>query len=125
MSPGAPLSASPGVPLPAVGTLDDVIERSRHPDPRRRRAALHELCPCEVKRDSAAAWDRIFEMVDDPDVSVRRMILHTLCDGSPRVRESEVVAAVEKFARDPDRSVYRIARRALAHYRRTGRINIL
>ncbi|MDH3686354.1 MAG: HEAT repeat domain-containing protein [Myxococcales bacterium] len=116
---------SEGARQSAVRTLEDVIEQSRHPDPRRRRAAIHELCPCEVKRDSAAAWDRIFEMVDDPDASVRRMVLHTLCDGSPRTREREVLAAVEEFARDPERSVHRIARKVLAQYRRTGRLNVL
>jgi len=116
---------SEGASQSPVRTLEDVIEQSRHPDPRRRRAAIHELCPCEVKRDFDLAWSRIFEMVGDPDASVRRMVLHTLCDGSPRAREPEVLAAVEGFARDPERTVHRIARKVLAHYRRTGRINVL
>jgi hypothetical protein len=106
-------------------TLEEVLERTRAPDPRIRRAAIHELCPCAVKRTLDDAWDRLFEMVGDPDASVRRMVLHTLCDGSPGAREAQVVAAVEGFAQDPDRSVHRIARKVLAQYRRTGRINVL
>ena len=116
---------SAGVLQPPVRALEDVIDQSRHPDLRRRRAAIHELCPCEVKRDFDVAWDRIFEMVGDPDASVRRMVLHTLCDGSPRAREPEVLSAVEGFARDPERSIHRIARRVLAQHRRTGRLNVL
>ena len=105
--------------------LEEVIARSRDPDPRIRRAAVRELCPCDVKRDLEDAWARIFEMVGDPDPSVRRLVLHTLCDGSPRAREREVLASVEQLARDPDRSVHRLARKVLAEHRRTGRINVL
>lgn len=106
-------------------TDDDPLLRSRDPDPRVRRRALHDLCPCAQKRASDPVWERILEMAGDPDASVRRLALHALCDGSPRAREPEIVAAVEALARDPERTVHRLARKVLAHHRRTGRINVL
>jgi hypothetical protein len=64
-------------------------------------------------------------MVADPDTSVRSHVLHVLCDGSPRHRVDDVVCGLEALARDPDVKLRRRARKVLAHYRRTGRVNIL
>jgi HEAT repeat protein len=105
--------------------LTALIDRTRDEDPRIRRAALRELCPCDLKRNLDPAWDRVLEMVDDPDASVRSIVLHTLCDGSPEERITEVVGALEKLAQDPDRRLRRRARDILAKHRRTGRVNFL
>ena len=105
--------------------LRELIDRTYDPRPRERRTALLGLCPCHVRADVPALWDRIFEMRDDPDAGVRSLILHALCDGSPAAREGEVVAAVEAMQRDPDRRLRRRARGVLAAYRRTGKINQL
>ena len=107
---------------------DDVaalIDETRHPDARVRRRALRDLCPCEVRANVGAVWDRVLEMREDPDERVRSLVLHTLCDGSPADRRDEVVAAVEALGRDPDERIRRRARGVIAAYRRTGRINQL
>jgi hypothetical protein len=69
-------------------SIEDALDRSRHPSARERRSALLELCPCEVRANVPAVWDRLVEMQNDPDVRLRRR-----------------------------------ARRRMAEYRRTGRIN--
>jgi HEAT repeat protein len=106
-------------------SLKTLIDRTRDDDPRIRRTALRELCPCDLKRNLDPAWDRVLEMVEDPDASVRSIVLHTLCDGSPEGRLAEVVNALEKLAQDPDRRLRRRARDILAKHRRTGRVNFL
>ena len=106
-------------------SLTTLIDRTRDEDPRIRRAALRELCPCDLKRNLDPAWDHVLEMVDDPDASVRSIVLHTLCDGSPGERLAEVVEALEKLAQYPDRRLRRRARDILAKHRRTGRVNFL
>lgn len=105
--------------------MEDLIALTRDPDPRVRRRVLHELCPCELKRNDAVVWDRVLEMVGDPDPKVRSMVLHTLCDGSPGERLADVVRALEVLAADEDRGLRRRARDVLAKYRRTGRVNLL
>ncbi len=105
--------------------LDRCLADTWSPDPRTRIRALHELCPCQVKADYPDLWDRVLEMVSDGDAKVRGHVLHLLGDGSPRAREDEVVQAVERLWNDPAPGLRRRARRLLAHYRRTGRINIL
>ena len=79
----------------------------------------------EVKSHDDRIWSRIFEMAGDEDVKVRRRVFHALGDGSPRVLEPQVVAAFESFTNDPDARLKRQARKFLAQYRRTGRVNIL
>ena len=105
--------------------IETLLERTRDPRPNVRRAALRELCPCEIRTNVDAVWNRVLEMIDDPDDRVRSVVLHTLCDGSPTERESEVVAAVETLQRDPDVRIRRRARGVIAAHRRTGRINQL
>ncbi|MBU6289648.1 MAG: HEAT repeat domain-containing protein [Chloroflexota bacterium] len=102
-----------------------LIEYSRDADPRVRTWAVNEMCPCDLRMDLPAVWDRLLEMVADPDTSVRSHVLHVLCDGSPRHRVDDVVCGLEALARDPDVKLRRRARKVLAHYRRTGRVNIL
>jgi hypothetical protein len=103
----------------------EALELTRDADPRMRRRALRFLCPCAVKANTEAVWDRVLEMAADSDPGVRSLVLHTLCDGSPSARKDEVVAAVASFHDDPDVRLRRRARQVLAAYRRTGRINQL
>ncbi len=99
-----------------------LVEKTHDPDPRRRRRAVRELCPCGLCGNHEAAWARIFELVADPEAQVRRTVFHTLIDGAPRVRDAEVVAALESMRDDADRRLRRNVRKRLAIYRRTGRI---
>lgn len=105
--------------------IDELLQATHSEDPRERNEALRVLCPCHVKFNDRRVWDRALEMVDDEDVKVRGAVLHVLCDGSPRERKDEVVAAVERLQRDPDEKLRRRARKVMAEYRRTGRINVL
>ena len=104
--------------------LDELLAETRSSNPKFRRAALLQLCPCHVRNNVTRVWDRIIEMGFDEDSGVRSIVLHNLCDGSPRAREDEIVAAVELLAKDEDQKIRRRARRVLAIYRRTGRINV-
>lgn len=101
------------------------LELTRHTDPKMRCKAVQALCPCHVKADDERIWLRLFELASDSDTRVRSQILHALGDGSPRSREAEVVAALQGMRDDPDLGLRRRVRRLLAHYRRTGKINIL
>jgi HEAT repeats len=105
--------------------LDRALDQTRDPDPRTRIRALHDLCPCQLKADYPEVWDRVLVMVGDEDARVRGHVLHVLGDGSPRHREAEVVGAVERLGQDADPGLRRRARKLLAHYRRTGKINAL
>jgi len=105
--------------------VEDLISLTHDADPRVRARAVRELCPCELKRNDAAVWDRVLEMVTDPDAKVRSLVLHTLCDGSPKERVDDVVAALEVLARGDDRGLRRRARDVLAKHRRTGRVNFM
>ncbi len=53
-----------------TAALNEILERSRDPDPKIRRLAVRDLCPCQVKRNDRAAWDRVFEMTRD-DVAAK------------------------------------------------------
>jgi len=77
--------------------LDELLALTRDPDPKTRRLVLRELCPCRVRSEITAIWDRVLEMRNDPDFRVRRAVLHALCDGSPSSRAGDVVAAVESM----------------------------
>lgn len=107
---------------------DDIhalMEWTLDADPEIRASAVRKLCPCELRTNHEGVWDRILEMASDEDVDVRRQILHLLADGSPRSRLTEVVLAFEGLEQDPDPKLRRRARKVLAVYRRTGKINVL
>ena len=104
--------------------LAATLARTGDPDPRARCEAVRQLCPCHLKHDVPAVWDRLLALASDPDPRVRGAILHTLTDGTPRGRAAEVVAALERLHDDPDDKLRRRARRILAGYRRTGRLNV-
>jgi hypothetical protein len=105
--------------------IAELIELSHDADPKTRKVAVINLCPCHVRANHADAWDRVLEMAADPDPVVRRAVVHMLADGSPREREAKVVATLESLRNDADRVVRRDVRRVLGVYRQTGRVNIL
>jgi hypothetical protein len=89
-----------------------------------RRSAVTHLCPCHVKHNHDAVWDRMVAMAADPDADVRNWVLHVLTDGSPRSRHAQVVQVLHQLHDDPDPKLRRKARKILAHHRRTGELNI-
>ena len=105
--------------------LGEWLDWTRDADPRVRSRAIGQACPCHVKANRPALWDRLIEMAGDADARVRGHVLHTLADGSPREREIEIVAAIESMRNDPDRRLRRRVRKLLASYRRSGNINVL
>ena len=119
-----------GIPAPndtsrSPEEIAELIELTADPDPKTRKIALVNLCPCHVRADYPEAWDRILDMTGDPEPVVRRAVVHMLADGSPRARVEQVAAALESMRNDPDRVVRRHVRRVLGAYRRTGRVNVL
>lgn len=109
----------------SASQVDELVSLTHDADPKVRKVALTNLCPCHVRADFAQAWDRVLEMVTDPDPQVRSTVVHMLADGSPRHRQAEVVAALEELRNDPERKVRRQVNQVLGQYRRTGRINVL
>ena len=103
--------------------IRELLEATHDSNPKIRKAALLQLCPCHVRANRAEIWERLLQLQTDSDAGVRSVVLHNLCDGSPRDREDEVVAAIERLANDQDRKLRRRARNALAVYRSTGIIN--
>jgi len=101
------------------------IAATRSSDPRVRKLALKNMCPCRVLKDVDVIWDRVLEMTVDEDVGVRYQTVHSLCDGSPRSREEQIVAALRGMRNDSDEKIRRAVRRALCSYERTGRWNVL
>ena len=106
-------------------SFHDYIQRTYDLDPKKRRKALKDLCPCHVRQDIPELWDRIFECLHDEDGLVRDQALHALGDGSPTHLEEKIVEAVERMYNDPHPEVKKKARRMLNSYRRTGKWNIL
>lgn len=103
----------------------EYIQRTYHPDPKKRRQALKDLCPCHVRADIPPLWDRIFECLKDEDGLVRDQALHALGDGSPSHLQERIVQAIEDLYNDPHPEVKKKARRMLNSYRRTGKWNVL
>ena len=106
-------------------TVDEYIKWTYDPNPMERKRALKELCPCHVRANFDAVWERIFELTDDEVAIVRDQALHALGDGSPKHLEERIVEVCEKKYNDPDPNVKKKARRMLNSYRRTGKWNVL
>eukprot|EP01115_Flamella_aegyptia_P004216 TRINITY_DN183_c0_g1_i2.p1 TRINITY_DN183_c0_g1~~TRINITY_DN183_c0_g1_i2.p1 ORF type:complete len:123 (-),score=30.01 TRINITY_DN183_c0_g1_i2:43-411(-) len=106
-------------------SVQEFIEATKDKNPKNRKSALRDLCPCHVKHNVKEFWDRIIEMTDDPDPDVRYQVLHNLCDGSPADREDDVISALEKLHNDPDKYIRRRTHQVLTNYRKTGKWNIL
>jgi hypothetical protein len=78
-----------GVPGPAdtsrtADKVDELVCLTRHADPKVRRVAVVNLCPCHARAKFPAAWDRILEMTSDAEPLVRRAVVRMPADGSPR-----------------------------------------
>ena len=120
-----------GLPVPGAGgrlsieEIDRALALTHDDEPRVRQAALMNLCPCHLRSDVPAVWERIFEMTGDADADVRKQVFHTLADGSPARIEERVVTTLESMRGDPDRTLRRGVRSLLARYSRTGRLNQL
>jgi hypothetical protein len=119
-----------GVPGPADTSrsqdeVDELIGLTFDGDPKVRKVAVTNLCPCHVRADFSEAWDRILAMTTDESPLVRRAVVHMLADGSPRHREAEVVSALETMRNDDDKVVRKQVRKVLGAYHRTGRVNVL
>ncbi len=104
-------------------SVESALGETYDPDPRIRKRATRDLCPCELQRDDEAVWKRLLELTRDTDLGVRRNALHAMIDGSPRSRECDVVAALEGMRDDPERKLRRFVRKLVARYRATGRLN--
>ncbi len=106
--------------------IDVIVELTKHGDAVVRQRALKEMCPCRVRGDIAAFWNRLFDVAaTDPAANVRRQALHNICDGSPPHLEVRVADALDQFNRDRDPVVRRMAHKALTAYRKTGKWNVL
>ncbi len=106
-------------------SIPELIKMTHDANVETRLEAIQYLCPCHVQRNRPEVWDRLFELARDPELEVRRTVFHILGDGSPNERVEEVVQAMESMFHDSDLKLRRRARKFLAQYRRTGRVNIL
>ena len=102
-----------------------LLAQTYSPDAPTRAAAVRDLCPCHLKRNVPQVWERMLALADDPDRDVRNQVYHVLADGSPREYHERIVAAYEKMTQDADEKLRRKARKLMAQYRSTGKINIL
>ncbi len=48
-------------------TIDEVLKDTYSTDPKTRKNAARELCPCEVKFNRREVWDRLLELTQDQD----------------------------------------------------------
>lgn len=97
-----------------------------HSSPRVRVSALEAICPCRVwGNKDEQIWSKVCSMTKDNDLGVRKQVLHTLCDGSPALFEHDIIDAIESFNSERDRNLRRMAHKVMAHYRRTGKWNIM
>ena len=90
-----------------------------------RAAAVRDLCPCHIKKHIPEVWERLIALAEDPDRDVRNQVYHVLGDGSPREYQARIVAAYEKMTQDADEKIRRKARKLMAQYRSSGKINVL
>jgi HEAT repeat protein len=105
--------------------IQKLLAQTHSPDAEARAAAVRDLCPCHIKKHIPEVWERMIALADDPDRDVRNQVYHVLGDGSPREYQARIVAAYEKMTQDPDEKLRRKARKLMAQYRSSGKINVL
>ena len=106
-------------------TINKLLVQTFSQDAAERAEAVRELCPCHIKRHVPEVWERMLALAEDPDRDVRNQVYHVLGDGSPREYQARIVATYEKMQQDPDERIRRKARKLMAQYRNSGRINVL
>ena len=106
-------------------TPEEVLTLTQHPDPKERRRALHDMCPCQTFAEVDMLWDRIIEMTEDEDPIVRDQALHNLGDGSPKCLEFRILEVLEKRYNDKDKNVRKKARKMYTSYQHNGKWNVL
>jgi HEAT repeat protein len=105
--------------------IQNLLTQTHSSDAGDRAAAVRNLCPCQIKKHIPEVWERMIALAEDPDRKVRSQVFHVLGDGSPREYHARIVAAYEKMQRDPDERLRRAARKLMAQYRNSGKINVL
>ena len=111
--------------LEDTGDLSKIIHLTKDADPRVKIKAVQTLCPCKIKRDFEAVYDRLFELSTDEDPKIRYQVLHNICDGSPQDYEARVMKALDNFNRDKDKKIRRAAHKVMASVLKNGNWNVL
>jgi vesicle coat complex subunit len=109
---------------PTEQQVQDLLALTQDRDPKVRRVAVKNLCPCHVRRELAPVWQRLLEMTFDADAGVRIDVLHNLTDGSPAELEAQVVAVVQRCLGDPVGKVRRYAAYLRERQIRLARVNV-
>jgi HEAT repeat protein len=105
--------------------IQNLLAQTHSADASDRAAAVRDLCPCQIKKHIPEVWERMIALAEDPDREVRNQVYHVLGDGSPREYHARIVATYEKMTQDPDERIRRKARKLMAQYRTTGKVNVL